>query len=48
LYVDTGCPLEQDVIWNISWPATNVNEERWQKCPGGSEAEGMVQHYALC
>jgi len=37
-----GCLPEQDVTWNISWPATNISEVAQQKCPGGSEAEGMV------
>ena len=37
-----GCPFEQDTTWNITWPATNINEVATQKCPGGSEAEGTI------
>ena len=37
-----GCRFEQDATWNVSWPATEVDREAIQKCPGGSEAEGKV------
>ncbi|XP_065903420.1 uncharacterized protein [Dysidea avara] len=39
---DLGCQLEQDDIWNITWPATVVAETAIQKCPGGSEVEGLA------
>jgi len=39
-----GCPFEQDVTWNITWPAIDANEVARQKCPGGSEAKGTVYH----
>ena len=32
--------MEQDGIWNITWPTTMAGETAMQKCPGGSEAEG--------
>ena len=40
--VSLGCSYEQDDTWNISWPGTKVSEVSIQKCPGGSEAEGIV------
>ena len=44
---DTRCPFEQDATWNITWPASEVNVVATQKCPGGSEAEGMYVKYCL-
>lgn len=38
---DNRCPFEQDLTWNITWPATDVSSVAIQKCPGGSEAEGV-------
>ena len=35
-----GCPLGEDEMWNITWPATNASTTARQKCPGSSEAEG--------
>ena len=39
-YTLDGCSLEQDEVWNITWPATNASTTARQKCPGSSEAEG--------
>ena len=35
-----GCPLGEDEMWNVTWPATNASTTARQKCPGSSEAEG--------
>ncbi|XP_065910088.1 uncharacterized protein [Dysidea avara] len=37
-----GCNMEQDTIWNITWPATSVGNTAIQKCPGGGEVEGLA------
>ncbi|XP_065911114.1 adhesion G protein-coupled receptor L3-like [Dysidea avara] len=37
-----GCQFEQDDTWNITWPAIGVDETAIQKCPGGSEAQGLA------
>ena len=42
-----GCLLERDDTWNITWPTTSISQVAIQKCPGGSEAEGMLPHTAL-
>ena len=44
-----GCPLGEDEMWNITWPATNASTTAKQKCPGSSEAEGknVVTMYFL-
>jgi len=39
-----GCQFEQDPTWNITWPATEVDREATQKCPGGSEAKGKMNN----
>ena len=36
----SGCPFEQDDTWNITWPATGIDQVATQKCPGGSETKG--------
>jgi len=36
-----GCQPEVDKLWSIRWPPTNISKVATQKCPGGSEAEGM-------
>jgi len=41
-----GCLLEQDIVWNIKWPSIGINQVAIQKCPGGSEAEGILTAYS--
>ena len=36
------CEAENDTIWNIEWPATNVGVIASQKCPGLSESIGEI------
>ena len=36
-----GCPYGPDEMWNITWPATDASTTVRQKCPGGSEAQGV-------
>ena len=37
-----GCLSEQDITWNITWPTTDISQVARQKCPGGSEAAGIL------
>ena len=40
-FIVSGCPFNQDEVWNITWPVTDVDKKATQKCPGGSEATGI-------
>ena len=42
-----GCYMEQDGIWNITWPTTMAGKIGTQKCPGGSEAEGNYTQFLM-
>ncbi|XP_065903440.1 uncharacterized protein [Dysidea avara] len=44
---NSDCKQEQDNLWNIIWPATSINGVARQKCPGGSEAEGLATRQCL-
>ena len=37
-----GCPYGPDEMWKVTWPATNVSTTARQKCPGGSESQGIT------
>ena len=37
-----GCPYGRDEMWNITWPATSASTTARQKCPGGSESQGIT------
>ncbi|XP_065911152.1 adhesion G protein-coupled receptor L4-like [Dysidea avara] len=43
----TGCTMERDTTWNITWPATDVGIIAIQKCPGGSEADGLATRICI-
>ncbi|XP_065910282.1 uncharacterized protein [Dysidea avara] len=45
--VESGCPFNRDDVWNITWPATGVDKEATQKCPGGSEATGLATRQCI-
>ena len=36
------CPYGPDETWNVTWPATNASNIARQKCPGGSESQGIT------
>ena len=37
-----GCQLGQDEDWNITWLPTDSGGIAMQKCPGSSDAYGIV------